>query len=117
MAETHGADWLHELTALRARLHPILQEMRTTADPDGQQGGVEKTFKGKKKGGTGKGVVPSKHTRKLYFKGHEKDSELKRKRGSGSSPSKRAKLARDIFASKRDTSSVPAPTSPETELL
>jgi hypothetical protein len=117
MAETHGADWLHELTALRARLHPILQEMRTTADPDGQQGGVEKTFKGKKKGGTGKGVVPSKHTRKLYFKGHEKDSELKRKRGSGSSPSKRAKLARDIFASERDTSSVPAPTSPETELL
>ena len=103
MAETHGADWLHELTALRTRLHPILQGLRTTVDPGGQQGGVKGKFQGKKKGGKGKGVVVSKYLsamRKLYFKGHEKDSELKRKRGSGASPSKRAKLARDIFASK-----------------
>jgi hypothetical protein len=51
MAETHGADWLHELTALRARLHPILQEMRTTADPDGQQGGLRKRLKKRKREG------------------------------------------------------------------
>jgi hypothetical protein len=119
MRETHGADWLHELTSLRARLHPILQRLRTTEDPSGQQGGV-KGFKGKTKGSKGQGVVKSKYSnssKKVYFKGHQKDSELKRKRGAGFSPSKKTKLARDIFASQRDTSSVPPPTSPETELL
>jgi hypothetical protein len=49
MTETHGADCLHELTVLRARLHPILQGMRTPEDPDGQQGGLEGRSKERKR--------------------------------------------------------------------
>jgi hypothetical protein len=40
MSDTHGADWLQQLTILRTLLRPELQRLRRSAGPDGHMGGI-----------------------------------------------------------------------------